>query len=116
MGKHTHTKKRFIISTSLKLLFFFFYGQFLSCILGTSVEQLFLMGGISVSSELLLEDRLPAFSQAWHYWLRKKREYPRNAEHRSCTVAWVSQEALQAPRVAELCAWSHQIKRHFPHF
>lgn len=52
----THTqKKRFIISTSLKLpFFFFFYGQFLSCILGTSVEQLFLMGGISVSSELVL--------------------------------------------------------------
>lgn len=61
-------------------------------------------------------------AKAWHYWLRKKREYPRNAEHRSCTVACVSQEALQAPRVAGLQAgwmvssWSHQCQEALPRF
>lgn len=105
-------KKRFIISTSLKLLF---YGRFLSCILGTSVEQLFLTGGISVSSELLQQGRLRASRRGLALLgLVRRGNISGDARQRSCTVAWVSPRALQAPRVVGKISWmlssgSHRV-------
>lgn len=122
LGKHTHTKKAFHNLNQPKIAFFFFMASSFPAYLGHLWSNCSSWVGFLCPQSWCYKVGFKLLAKAWHYWLRKKREYPRNAEHRSCMVAWVSQEALQAPRVAGLQAgwmlssWSHQFQEALPRF
>lgn len=120
LGKHTH-KKAFHNLNQPKIAFFFFFFFFMASSFPAYLGHLrsncsSWVGFLCPQSYCYkVGCKLPA--KAWHSWLRKRREHPRNAEHRSCTVAWVPQDGWLGCRLGGCSALGPtSSKRHFPGF